>query len=95
TCDIRWRRFDVAPGPLFAVAQPVEVVPGEMAISDDMNLYQKSFAQGHNACRAAMLNHSENERDMVERVSQSYRLPDNSFTNDDLEMMAHGDNPQS
>ncbi|HBN7019264.1 TPA: hypothetical protein PJF92_000143 [Escherichia coli] len=26
TCDIRWRRFDVAPGPLFAVAQPVAVV---------------------------------------------------------------------
>lgn len=25
TCDIRWRRFDVAPGPLFAVAQPVPV----------------------------------------------------------------------
>lgn len=25
TCDIRWRRFDVAPGPLFAVAQPVSV----------------------------------------------------------------------
>lgn len=74
TCDIRWRRFDVAPGPLFAVAQPVAVVPDEMAISDDMNLYQKSFAQGHNACRAAMLNHSENERDMVERVSQPYKL---------------------
>ena len=26
--------------------------------------------------RAAMLNHSENERDMVERVSQSYKLPE-------------------
>lgn len=25
TCDIRLRRFDVAPGPLFAVAQPVTV----------------------------------------------------------------------
>lgn len=34
---------------------PAPVVPDEMAISDDMNLYQKSFAQGHNACRAAML----------------------------------------
>lgn len=76
TCDIRWRRFDVAPGPLFAVAQPVAVVPDEMAISDDMNLYQKSFAQGHNACRAAMLNHSEHEYDMVERVSQPYKLPE-------------------
>ena len=45
--------------------------------------------------RAAMLNHSERERDMVKRVSQPYKLPENSFTNDDLEMMAHGDNPQS
>ncbi|EIX2364344.1 hypothetical protein ACSTS2_004885, partial [Salmonella enterica subsp. enterica serovar Schwarzengrund] len=35
--------------------QPVPVVPDEMATSDDMNLYQKSFAQGWNACRAAML----------------------------------------
>lgn len=34
-------------------------VPDEMAISDDMNLYQKSFAQGHNACRAAMLQGKE------------------------------------
>ena len=79
TCDIRWRRFDVAPGPLFAVAQPVAVVPDEMAISDDMNLYQKSFAQGHNACRAAMLNHSEVDRDMVEPVSQAYKLPATRF----------------
>ncbi|EEA6464501.1 DUF550 domain-containing protein [Salmonella enterica subsp. enterica serovar Give] len=36
--------------------QPAPVVPDEMATSDDMNLYQKSFAQGYNACRAAMLN---------------------------------------
>ncbi|EAZ6860614.1 DUF550 domain-containing protein [Salmonella enterica subsp. enterica serovar Weltevreden] len=35
--------------------QPATVVPDEMATSDDMNLYQKSFAQGYNACRAAML----------------------------------------
>ncbi|EPS0644766.1 hypothetical protein ACVBEK_003562 [Cronobacter malonaticus] len=46
--------------------QPTAVsVPDEMAISDDMNLYQKSFAQGHNACRAAML----------QPVSQPYKLP--------------------
>lgn len=34
---------------------PAPLMPDEMAISDDMNLYQKSFAQGHNACRSAML----------------------------------------
>ncbi|MGC6555841.1 hypothetical protein [Escherichia coli] len=38
-------------------APPAPVVPDEMAISDDMNLYQKSFAQGHNACRAAIIKH--------------------------------------
>lgn len=40
--------------PLYS-AQPAPLMPDEMAISDDMNLYQKSFAQGHNACRAAIL----------------------------------------
>lgn len=39
--------------------QPAPVVPDEMATSDDMNLYQKSFAQGYNACRAAMLQGAE------------------------------------
>ncbi|ELO4689969.1 DUF550 domain-containing protein [Citrobacter koseri] len=37
--------------------QPAAVVPDEMTISDDMNLYQKSFAKGHNACRAAIIKH--------------------------------------
>ncbi|MBA1485965.1 hypothetical protein G9H14_03860 [Klebsiella pneumoniae] len=45
-----------SPGTkLYRHAQPAPVVPDEMAITEDMNLYQKSFAQGHNACRAAML----------------------------------------
>ncbi|EOX0409465.1 DUF551 domain-containing protein [Salmonella enterica] len=39
--------------------QPAPVVPDEMATSDDMNLYQKSFAQGYNACRTAMLQGSQ------------------------------------
>ncbi|ECI7966812.1 DUF551 domain-containing protein [Salmonella enterica subsp. enterica] len=54
--------------PLYA-AQPAPVVPDEMATSDDMNLYQKSFAQGYNACRAAMLQGAE-------PVSQTYELPE-------------------
>ncbi|EPT1236172.1 DUF551 domain-containing protein [Salmonella enterica] len=49
--------------------QPAPVVPDEMATSDDMNLYQKSFAQGYNACRAAMLQGAE-------PVSQTYELPE-------------------
>lgn len=55
----------------------------------------KTLARERDDARAAMLNHSENERDMDEPVSQPYKLPPNSFTNDDLEMMAHGDNPQA
>lgn len=56
TCDIRWRRHDVEPGQLFTVTQPVTVaIPDEMTISADMNLFQKSFAQVYNLCRAAML----------------------------------------
>ncbi|ECE8469932.1 hypothetical protein EWB27_20555 [Salmonella enterica subsp. enterica serovar London] len=52
--------------PLYT-AQPAPVVPDEMATSDDMNLYQKSFAQGYNACRAAMLQGGQ-------PVSQTYKL---------------------
>lgn len=56
TCDIRWRRHDVEPGPLFTTPQPVAAaIPDEMAISADMNLFQKSFAQGYNTFRADML----------------------------------------
>ncbi|EML5942904.1 hypothetical protein BEH70_23790 [Citrobacter freundii] len=39
------------------------------------------------ACRAAML--------QAEPVIQPYKLSPNSFTDEDLKMMAHGDNPQS
>lgn len=44
--------------------QPAPVVPDEMATSDDMNLYQKSFAQGYNACRAAMHQGGENSKSL-------------------------------
>lgn len=40
-----------------------------------------------NGSRAAML--------QAEPVIHPYKLPPNSFTDEDLEMMAHGDNPQS
>lgn len=94
TCDIRWRRFDVAPGPLFAVAQA-----GVTADEDD-NFYSWFGREWHEhyqqnqyttaakqmlgvmaesawkASRAAMLNQSEHERDMVEPVSKPYKLPE-------------------
>ncbi|MCX9067678.1 hypothetical protein NLN84_19070 [Citrobacter portucalensis] len=41
--------------PVYAAPRPAPLMSDEMAISDDMNLYQKIFAQGHNACRAAIL----------------------------------------
>lgn len=40
-------------------------------------------------CRAAIF------QGKAERESLSYMLPPNSFTDEDLEMMAYGDNPQS
>ncbi|KFT44719.1 hypothetical protein EC18_18145 [Salmonella enterica subsp. enterica serovar Bareilly str. CFSAN000215] len=52
--------------------QPAPVVPDEMATSDDMNLYQKSFAQGWNACRATMLHGAK-------PVSQTYKSQHTQF----------------
>lgn len=55
-------------------AQPVPVVPDEMATSDDMNLYQKSFAQGYNACRAAMLQGVEQPQNARQNIPEN--IPD-------------------
>lgn len=66
TCDIRWRRFDVAPGPLFAVVQQVVKVPDALPENDDEDgndfdymepteVYAIGRRDGWNACRAAML----------------------------------------
>ncbi|WP_212769157.1 hypothetical protein [Pectobacterium versatile] len=54
------RELEQAPrGDIFVRHPLVEIqhykVPDQMAISDDMSLTQQSFARGHNACRAAML----------------------------------------
>ncbi|GCW61601.1 putative phage protein [Escherichia coli] len=85
TCDIRWRRFDVAPGPLFAVAQPVmkdhqirELVNELRDIAVEYHGTQQLRERIARTVRAAMLNHSENERDMAEPVSQPYKLPSQS-----------------
>lgn len=59
-CDIRWRRFDVAPGPLYT-ATPAPVVPDEMVnnidnpYGDEDLIYEEGKIEGWNACRAAML----------------------------------------
>ncbi|EEJ8781138.1 DUF551 domain-containing protein [Salmonella enterica subsp. enterica] len=54
--------------------QPAPVVPDEMATSDDMNLYQKSFAQGYNACRAAMLQGVEQPQNARQNIPEN--IPD-------------------
>lgn len=90
TREWMWARSDTGLIPLYIVPQVAEM-PDEMAISDDMNLYQKSFDQGHNACRAAMLNAEK----LNQPVSETERAHPNSFTDAELEMMAHGDNPQA
>ncbi|HDX4397526.1 TPA: hypothetical protein QIU16_000549 [Citrobacter freundii] len=49
--------------------------------------FDDTYRGGWNACRAAML--------QAEPVIQPYKLPPNSFTDEDLEGMIHGNNPQS
>ncbi|MGE2346569.1 hypothetical protein [Enterobacter asburiae] len=75
TCNIRWRRFDVAPGPLYTHPAPVPSVPDEMTIRDackfvqDMRIFDDVAVivmRTWNACRAAMLNHPEQHLDMVD-----------------------------
>ncbi|MNC35060.1 hypothetical protein D3C75_835290 [compost metagenome] len=77
-----------------------EDVPDEIT-EDDMGL-ASAWAHGFNQCRAAML--QGNHRDLSQPVDpqvaayekiMQQALPANSFTNHELEGMAHGDNPQS
>ncbi|HCM5779722.1 TPA: DUF551 domain-containing protein [Klebsiella variicola subsp. variicola] len=61
-CDIRWRRHDVEPGPLYRHAQPAPVVLDEVTAEDcpafvnyDVTEVDEAWARGFNSCRAAML----------------------------------------
>ncbi|MDW2635909.1 hypothetical protein RYZ90_18860 [Citrobacter portucalensis] len=78
--------------PLYS-APPVPVVPDEKPMPEASKMHAIDAVaaiaevRGWNACRAAML--------QDEPVSQPYKLPPNSFTDEELEGMAHGDNPQS
>lgn len=72
TCNIRWRRFDVAPGPLYTHPAPVPAVPDEVLsrleheanhITEWHHMDEHSCKVNRrdlltlvNACRAAMLN---------------------------------------
>lgn len=73
--------------PLYRHAQPAPVVPEEMPCGGAADDYHDGYQDGWNACRAAML--------QAEPVTTANKLPPNSFTDDELEGMAHGNNPQS
>lgn len=62
TCDIRLRRHDLAPGPLYAAPQlPQPAVPDETPRehANGWPLSHSDYADGWNACRAAMLQGAE------------------------------------
>ncbi|MEH0968322.1 DUF551 domain-containing protein [Klebsiella pneumoniae] len=56
-------------------------------IGGDVQLLSRVQCRIDDACRAAML--------QAEPVTTANKLPPNSFTDDELEGMAHGDNPRS
>lgn len=68
-------------------SQPAPVLPDEMPCGGAADDYHDGYQDGWNACRAAML--------QDEPVTTANKLPPNSFTDDELEGMAHGNNPQS
>ena len=88
TCDIRLRRHDIAPGPLYTTP-PATVVPDKMTVEMAYPRVQtnwhdaKNFAEGWNACLAAMIqagNHTEQHLDMVDHSGDDnekadFRLP--------------------
>ena len=81
-----------APGcdmPVYTSPPAPVSVPAAMEMDDDFDsAFEHGKAVGWNAYRAAMLQGAE-------PVSQPYTLAANSFTNKELEGMAHGDNPQA
>lgn len=60
-CDIRWRRHDVEPGPLYRHAQPAPVVPEKATVGEMpfLGTSEGAYVRGWNDCRAAMLQESQ------------------------------------
>lgn len=69
TCDVRLRRHDINPGPLYTAPPAPVSVPDAMEMDDDFDsAFEHGKAVGWNACRAAMLQGAE-------PVTTDYKLP--------------------
>ncbi|WP_255475156.1 DUF551 domain-containing protein [Pseudocitrobacter sp. 73] len=72
--------FNIEVMPLYTVHPAPVSVPDAMEMDDDFDsAFEHGKAVGWNACRAAMLNHSDDDRDMVELVRTAYKLPSTRF----------------
>ncbi|HCM9298617.1 TPA: hypothetical protein N5L53_004844, partial [Enterobacter asburiae] len=61
TCDVRLRRHDIKPGPLYTAPPAPVSVPDAMEMDDDFDsAFEHGKAVGWNAYRAAMLQGAEN-----------------------------------
>ena len=81
-CDIRWRRHDVEPGPLYRHAQPAPVVLDEVTAEDcpafvnyDVTEVDEAWARGFNACRAAMLAAAPHDTPALNPVQSVVTVP--------------------
>ena len=77
TCDVRLRRHDVEPGPLYRHAQPAQVVPDEKGktVDADDHPWLWSFNEGWNACRAAMLAAAPHDTPALNSVQSVVTVP--------------------
>lgn len=68
TCDVRLRRHNINPGPLYTAPPAPVSVPGDVTAEDcpafikyDLTEVDEAWARGFNACRAAMLQGADTE----------------------------------
>ena len=72
TCDVRLRRHDIKPGPLYTAPPATVSVPAAMEMDDDFDsAFEHGKAVGWNAYRAAML------QGAVQPQNQQQNIPEN------------------
>lgn len=102
-------KYMVGDVPLYRHAQPAPVFPkATPSLKAMMQALDAFYAEEEvpergmllafrilldDTCRTAVQSFGNPEQ--LEPVSQPYKLPPNSFTDAELEMMSHGDNPQA